>query len=947
MACCANPDQLERLVQDRLGDVERETIAVHVRDCKACQDILDRLTVSPGATDSTEEEEPWTEREARLVQNLKSHGPPLFDPAYFRALGPEQDEPRHPAARLAIHEPDAVHAAPFDDPHLSIPGFSILREVGRGGMGVVYEAEELTLGRRVALKVLPAGALNHRRQVERFRREAKAAASLHHTNIVPVFGVGEHAGQPYYVMEYIDGQGLDVVLKELRLQRQDGSSPRPGAALGPLDAPAPAQSSGRDRLHFMRVARIGLEVAEAMDHADRQGVLHRDIKPSNLLLDTAGSVRITDFGLAKIADSEELTDTGDIVGTLHYMAPERFQGRCDVKSDIYSLGLTLYDLVALRRAFEASDRQQLIEKVLHQEPERLNRLAPKVPRDLETIIHKAIARVPEQRYATAALLAEDLRRFLDGRPILARPVRLWERSWRWCRRNPRLAAVSGALASTVLFASGAFLGLTYRHNLELRSEIGRTQTKAAEVRRNYQQAGSTIEAMLHLLDEPRFDGVPRLVDLRHDQRQVALAFYEGIRGSSDSGDSVVNMDTVRALGAVATLQLQLGQVKPAVEGLEKALGLIESLRPKQTDPIEFLSLEVDILGKFGACCSELGQRKKAENTLRKAVELGKKLVDALPDDLPKREQLAMAYNMYANLMFVAHRYDDAMTYFHECTKIREHIDPAKLPGVTLRLGDSLSNEGLILWSQGNNTDAQARFRRAEKTLLSVPPEQHSLGGNVDLSLGTLKIVWSGSLMSTARLYEAIDQVDSALPGVEDYLGKEPNDHIARGICLKLRGNRALVFTRLQRHTEAAKDWARVVELSPEPVPDDYRVRLAIELLQTNEQLHADELTSGLAQAKFLKPTAEKIASMDRYKLGCLYGRCAKSVQTDANVSPAQRSHLVKAHIKGALDWLKSAREAGFFKEQSTRDRARNDPDLAMLAELDEFRQIIEPPRTDR
>ena len=424
-------------------------------------------------------------------------------------LAPSNTSDETRLRRLAIRAADAVDAAPLDDPHPSIPGFSIIREVGRGGMGVVYEALELTLGRRVATQGTASGALNQRRQVERFRREAKAAASLHHTNIVPVFGVGEHAGQPYYVMEFIDGQGLDVVLKERRLLRQDGSSPRPGAALRPLDAPD--QPSGRDRPYFLSVARIGLQVAEAMDHADRQGVLHRDIKPSNLLLDTAGSVRITDFGLAKMADSEDLTDTGDIVGTLHYMAPERFQGRCDVRSDIYSLGLTLYDLVARARAFEASDRQQLIEKVLHQEPERLNRLAPKVPRDLETIIHKAIARVPEQRYATAALLAEDLRRFIDGRPILARPVRLWERSWRWCRRNPRWPRSARRWRRLSSLPPGAFLGLTYRHNLELRGEIGRTQTKAAEAHRIYQQASSTIEAMLRLLEDPRFDGVPSLV----------------------------------------------------------------------------------------------------------------------------------------------------------------------------------------------------------------------------------------------------------------------------------------------------------------------------------------------------------------------------------------------------------------------------------------------------
>ncbi len=200
-----------------------------------------------------------------------------------------------------------------------------------------------------------------------------------------------------------------------------------------------SSQSNFGRPYFQSVARIGLQVAEALEYANRQGVLHRDIKPSNLLLDTEGSVRVTDFGLAKTADSDDLTDTGDLVGTLRYMAPERFQGQCDVRSDVYSLGLTLYELVALRPAYEASDRHELIEKVLHEEPERLNKLAPKVPRDLETIIQKAISREPERRYGTAAALAEDLRRFLGGHTILARRASTAERAWRWCRRNPWVA----------------------------------------------------------------------------------------------------------------------------------------------------------------------------------------------------------------------------------------------------------------------------------------------------------------------------------------------------------------------------------------------------------------------------------------------------------------------------------------------------------------------------
>ena len=309
--------------------------------------------------------------------------------------------------------------------------YRILREIGRGGMGVVYEAEQESLGRRVALKVLSAGSLLDPKQVRRFERESKAAARLHHTNIVPVFGVGRQDGHHYFVMQFIAGVGLDVVLDDLRRLRQAKSEARPavvpasvssriaglsadavarslmtgrfaadappanGSVTEPFDpaanGPPPdlgsspgilpgsselSASSDRDRQFYRSVARIGVQVAEALEYANRQGILHRDVKPSNLLLDNHGNVWVADFGLAKTAEADDLTHTGDILGTIRYMAPERFSGQCDARSDVYSLGLTLYELVALRPAYEASDRHTLIDRVLHEDPERLKRLAP-------------------------------------------------------------------------------------------------------------------------------------------------------------------------------------------------------------------------------------------------------------------------------------------------------------------------------------------------------------------------------------------------------------------------------------------------------------------------------------------------------------------------------------------------------------------------------------------
>jgi WD40 repeat protein len=387
--------------------------------------------------------------------------------------------------------------------------YRILGEVGRGGMGVVYEAVQESLGRHVALKVLAFQGLLKPTYLERFGREARAAARLHHTNIVPVFGIGEHQGIHYYAMQFIQGQSLDAVLKEVRRLRNIKDAPRPepsptgggkagrgeagreltvsiahslltGEYEGPReDSSTPiaewepsagSRSSGSsaaegitqstsgldsglasqpEAQYFRSVARLAVQIAEALDYAHKQGILHRDIKPSNLLLDTRGTVWITDFGLVKAEDSDELTSPGDIVGTVRYMAPERFQGQADPGNDIYGLGITLYELLTLHPAFEDANRARLIERVTHDEPPRPRKVDPYIPRDLETIVLKASAKEPARRYASAEDLAEDLRRFLADRPIRARRASPLEKAVRLCRRNPGIAALSGLAA--VLF----------------------------------------------------------------------------------------------------------------------------------------------------------------------------------------------------------------------------------------------------------------------------------------------------------------------------------------------------------------------------------------------------------------------------------------------------------------------------------------------------------------
>jgi WD40 repeat protein/serine/threonine protein kinase/tetratricopeptide (TPR) repeat protein len=442
----------------------------------------------------------YAERYPALAEGIRAVFPAM---ALVEDLGPGTEPAGdRPSARLASSE--------------QVGDYRIVREIGRGGMGIVYEAEQVSLGRRVALKVLPAGALTGSKQVRRFEREARSAARLHHTNIVPVFGAGNHEGTHFYVMQLIQGQGLDAVLdelKRLRYARASGpaaggivtrpgltSHPRTAADIAyslatgrfaplPDDAAAPigsatfpyfgppevpllgrsrpeqAPSSGSDssgisvdwetdRRFARGVARIGVQVAEALAYAHGQGVLHRDIKPANLLSDENGNVWVTDFGLAKAVGGDDLTHTGELVGTVRYMAPERFRGQGDLRADIYSLGLTLYELLALRPAFEEKDRAALIRQVTQEDAPRLRKVNRAVPRDLETIVHKAVAREPGQRYATAAALAEDLNRFLEGRPIRARQVSAAERAWRWSKRNPGLAVALGSTAAALVIVAG-------------------------------------------------------------------------------------------------------------------------------------------------------------------------------------------------------------------------------------------------------------------------------------------------------------------------------------------------------------------------------------------------------------------------------------------------------------------------------------------------------------
>jgi len=375
------------------------------------------------------------------------------DPAVLLAQHPEL-APRLRTCLAGLQMLDAATPA-SEAAKAELGGYAIVGEIGRGGMGVVYEALRTADQERVALKVLPFAASLDPRQLQRFKNEAHAASHLHHPHIVPVYEVGWAGGTHYYTMRFIEGVSLAAIWHQQRRQsRADFAvqrktvTPDTVAAAADLtrDAASPAGLRWNSASYVRTIARWAQQAALALEHAHQVGVVHRDIKPGNLLVDEHGHLWVTDFGLASVQGSEGLTLTGDLVGTLRYMSPEQASARrgvVDHRTDIYSLGVTLYELLTLHQAFHGQDRQELLSQMASEEPRGARRLNPAVPLELETIVQTAMAKAPEDRYATARALADDLDCFLANKPIQARRPRLPMRLARWAGRHRAWVAAIG------------------------------------------------------------------------------------------------------------------------------------------------------------------------------------------------------------------------------------------------------------------------------------------------------------------------------------------------------------------------------------------------------------------------------------------------------------------------------------------------------------------------
>jgi serine/threonine protein kinase/formylglycine-generating enzyme required for sulfatase activity len=422
-----------------------------------------------------------------------------------------------PSAKEFLEPPPLVEPAPGRD----LGDFTLLEEIGRGGMGVVYRALQRPLERVVAVKVLPPRSAMTQRQVDRFLREARSAARLSHPNLVTILTVGVEGGVRFFAMEYVDGHNL---ADELRRLRADLAADEHDHAHLP-------SSHASD--YFRAIAECVRQAADGLAFAHEHGVIHRDVKPSNLLRDAAGHVKLVDFGLARDEEQGSVSVSGDVVGTPHYMSPEQARAhkhKIDHRTDVYSLGVVLYELLTLKRPFEGTTSHEVIDKLLHREPPRIRRLNPRVPRDLETICLTAMAREPRDRYSTAAALRDDLQRFLSHEAIRARGPSTWQLAWRRVRRH-RTAILVGGVAVT-LGSAGEMQLSRWKRASRLHDEVKHVESVLAEGALSDLPPGRQVELVARVRSLRATEGLPSEA---RASLQRAEASLDGLRDELVAG----------------------------------------------------------------------------------------------------------------------------------------------------------------------------------------------------------------------------------------------------------------------------------------------------------------------------------------------------------------------------------------------------------------------------
>ncbi len=751
--------------------------------------------------------------------------------------------------------------------------FEIGPEIGRGGMGVVYEARQISLDRKVALKVLPFAAVWDEKNIARFRNEAQAAAQLHHPNIVPVFAVGEERGVHFYAMQHIAGQSLEEAIRELQQEAEaeqptkshgkGGDTVRPNTTqqtVG-LSSTFSQQYSGNRIAYCRAVARLGVQAAEALHHAHEYGVLHRDIKPSNLLIDHPGKLWITDFGLARIQNSPGITVTGDVVGTLRYMSPEQAAGEhtlVDTRTDIYGLGATLYELLTLRAAFPGVDRHQVLQAIGTEEPPPPRSLNSEIPVDLETIVLQAMSKSRESRYGTAQAFADDLNRFLEGKPTQARRPTVVDRIGKWLRRHRAVAA--SAVLVLVLLTTVSTVGaiLLARAKTEKEAALIQSQRHLAQSQENFQQARQVVDRFgIQLADQ--LQGTPGTERLRQQLLIETLNYYQGFLNQIGTGADFQEQLAMTHLKA-GVVTAKLGASKKAIDEYRSAQQILVALiedNPNDPELQSYLALSRNNLALLlarqghpdtalaeyeqaisaqqhlvatnpdddvfagqlaeshvnrGTLLGQLGKTDAAIQSLTHAVTILHETRTAAPDSPKRARNLAIAYN---NLSFVQRQIDASLaeTSALRAVEILRQFTAAVDASDACRADLALCYSNLAAIQGADNRSAAAieSYRQAivlRETLVRKSPGVVQHRSELGASLNNLALleIRTGDIASAAESFRHANRLFAAL--LADY----PDQVAYASGWAALLNNQALALAKNEYYEEAIAAYEQAVEV---------------------------------------------------------------------------------------------------------------------------------------
>ncbi|MDC0936096.1 protein kinase [Pirellulales bacterium] len=683
--------------------------------------------------------------------------------------------------------------------------FRIVREIGRGGMGVVYEAEQVSVGRRVALKVLPFAAMLKSQQLERFRNEVRAAGSLNHPNIVTVHAVGSERSVHFYAMEFIEGQSLADVIAESSESAVDRNSGEPlenrvaHAETLPVARLSTLRTSVPNEF-FRAVAKLGRQAAEALEHAHHRGVVHRDVKPANLLAGDDQHLWVADFGLARLETDAGMTMSGELLGTLRYMSPEQAAGDhsiLDHRTDVYSLGATLYELLAARPAFASSDRHQLLHDVRTTSPVQLRKLNVQIPADLETIISKAMEKDPADRYRTAAAMASDLQNFIDHRPIAARPPSFAAQVRKWARRRPRV--VSAAFLALLLATLGSVVAAVLVAGANQRTQLQNTRAEA-----NLRVALETIDKLLIRVGQ---DATAHgKLDHADDLVREAVQSYDALL--TDSDDPQVVLKAASAHNQLAGILQLEAQFREAEAAADQGLELLKRLSDDAFEEDGARQIRASLLGASGLAKLSLHNYVAAEWFLRDALALYEELCTSAPADLTHRKHLLLAHNNLGTVLMYAGQLDEAEREYRAAETLR-HTLPAAEQEQPLGLNQQAglkTNLATMAVTRGNYKAAEADFRsaiEAQHRAVAGLPQDPSMREDL------YKFRWN-----LADVLVRSGQYDAAVNEIASISEEFPE--------------------RLQAHVEGVWLLARCVELGEESRHQDY-LDLARSLMERTER----------------------------------------------------------------------------------------------------------------